>query len=78
MTRPTGYRSPEQENAMHGRNNAHVWQRVMVIYRKYKAKLTIVKSGAGSGMGTGNVLQAAQMLRVPRGTLRYKMSKYGL
>ena len=26
----------------------------------------------------GNVLQAAQMLRVPRGTLRYKMAKYGL
>lgn len=50
----------------------------MVIYRKCKAKLTIVKSGAGSGMGTGNVLQAAQMLRTPRGTLRYKMSKYGL
>jgi two-component system response regulator AtoC len=26
----------------------------------------------------GNVLQAAQMLQVPRGTLRYKMAKYGL
>jgi DNA-binding NtrC family response regulator len=26
----------------------------------------------------GNVLQAAQNLRVPRGTLRYKMAKYGL
>ncbi len=26
----------------------------------------------------GNVLQAAQMLKVPRGTLRYKMEKYGL
>jgi DNA-binding NtrC family response regulator len=26
----------------------------------------------------GNVLQAAQMLKVPRGTLRYKMSKHGL
>jgi two-component system response regulator AtoC len=26
----------------------------------------------------GNVLQAAQLLKVPRGTLRYKMAKYGL
>jgi DNA-binding NtrC family response regulator len=26
----------------------------------------------------GNVLQAAQILKVPRGTLRYKMAKYGL
>ncbi|HEY5976022.1 MAG TPA: sigma-54 dependent transcriptional regulator [Geobacteraceae bacterium] len=26
----------------------------------------------------GNVLQAAQLLQVPRGTLRYKMGKYGL
>jgi DNA-binding NtrC family response regulator len=26
----------------------------------------------------GNVLQASQMLQVPRGTLRYKMGKYGL
>jgi transcriptional regulator with PAS, ATPase and Fis domain len=26
----------------------------------------------------GNVLQAAQILMVPRGTLRYKMTKYGL
>jgi len=25
-----------------------------------------------------NVLQAAQLLQVPRGTLRYKMAKYGL
>src|SRR6266702_2349404 len=30
-----------------------------------------------SGTG-GNVLQAAQLLKVPRGTLRYKMAKYGL
>ena len=29
---------------------------------------------AGTG---GNVLQAAQLLKVPRGTLRYKMAKYG-
>ena len=27
---------------------------------------------------SGNVLQAAQVLKVPRGTLRYKMAKYGL
>jgi two-component system, NtrC family, response regulator AtoC len=26
----------------------------------------------------GNVLQAAQILKVPRGTLRYKMAKYGM
>lgn len=26
----------------------------------------------------GNILQAAQLLQVPRGTLRYKMGKYGL
>ena len=26
----------------------------------------------------GNVLQAAQLLKIPRGTLRYKMEKYGL
>ncbi len=26
----------------------------------------------------GNVLQAAQILKIPRGTLRYKMAKYGL
>lgn len=34
-------------------------------------------SAALSGTG-GNVLQAAAILKVPRGTLRYKMSKYGL
>jgi DNA-binding NtrC family response regulator len=27
---------------------------------------------------SGNVLQTAQLLKVPRGTLRYKMAKYGL
>ena len=32
---------------------------------------------AVTGTG-GNVLQAAQILKVPRGTLRYKMAKYGL
>jgi DNA-binding NtrC family response regulator len=26
----------------------------------------------------GNVLQTANILRIPRGTLRYKMDKYGL
>jgi DNA-binding NtrC family response regulator len=26
----------------------------------------------------GNVLQTAHMLKIPRGTLRYKMDKYGL
>ena len=26
----------------------------------------------------GNVLQAAALLKIPRGTLRYKMSKYHL
>ena len=26
----------------------------------------------------GNVLQTANMLKIPRGTLRYKMDKYGL
>jgi two-component system response regulator AtoC len=34
-------------------------------------------SAALTGTG-GNVLQAAQILKVPRGTLRYKMAKYGL
>jgi DNA-binding NtrC family response regulator len=38
-------------------------------------KSLIVAALTGTG---GNVLQAAQILKVPRGTLRYKMSKYGL
>ncbi|HEY6873866.1 MAG TPA: sigma-54 dependent transcriptional regulator [Geobacteraceae bacterium] len=37
---------------------------------------TLIRAAlAGTG---GNVLQAAQILKVPRGTLRYKMAKYGL
>ena len=38
-------------------------------------KALIEAALAGTG---GNVLQAAQILKVPRGTLRYKMAKYGL
>ena len=38
-----------------------------------KGLITAALSGAN-----GNVLQAAQRLRIPRGTLRYKMEKYGL
>jgi len=38
-------------------------------------KTLIQAALAGTG---GNVLQAAQLLKVPRGTLRYKMAKYGL
>ena len=38
-------------------------------------KTLIQAALAGTG---GNVLQAAQILKVPRGTLRYKMAKYGL
>jgi two-component system, NtrC family, response regulator AtoC len=38
-------------------------------------KSLIMAALTGTG---GNVLQAAQILKVPRGTLRYKMSKYGL
>ena len=37
-------------------------------------KSLIMAALTGTG---GNVLQAAQILKVPRGTLRYKMSKYG-
>ena len=33
---------------------------------------------AALGGANGNVLQAAQRLKIPRGTLRYKMEKYGL
>ena len=41
---------------------------------------TLEKSLITAALGTahGNVLQAAQLLKIPRGTLRYKMEKYGL
>jgi two-component system, NtrC family, response regulator AtoC len=41
------------------------------IYEKQLIRSALEKTA-------GNVLQAAQMLQVPRGTLRYKMAKYGL
>jgi transcriptional regulator with PAS, ATPase and Fis domain len=37
---------------------------------------TLITSALGKA--AGNVLQAAQLLKIPRGTLRYKMEKYGL
>ena len=40
-------------------------------YEKSLIRLALEKTG-------GNVLQAAQLLKVPRGTLRYKMTKLGL
>ncbi len=40
-------------------------------YERSLIKAAIAKTG-------GNVLQAAQLLMVPRGTLRYKMTKHGL
>jgi two-component system, NtrC family, response regulator AtoC len=41
------------------------------IYEKQLIRSALEKTA-------GNVLQAAQILQVPRGTLRYKMAKYGL
>ncbi|HLO25477.1 MAG TPA: sigma-54 dependent transcriptional regulator, partial [Geobacteraceae bacterium] len=41
------------------------------IYEKKLIRSALERTG-------GNVLQAAQILQVPRGTLRYKMAKYGL
>jgi two-component system response regulator AtoC len=41
------------------------------IYEKQLIRSALEKT-------SGNVLQAAQILQVPRGTLRYKMAKYGL
>ena len=41
--------------------------------RSEKALIEAALAGTG-----GNVLQTAQILKVPRGTLRYKMAKYGL
>jgi DNA-binding NtrC family response regulator len=46
-------------------------EEALEIYEKKLIRSALERTG-------GNVLQAAQMLQVPRGTLRYKMAKYGL
>ena len=56
---------PEREAADAGLEEA------LAVYEKSLIRSALERTG-------GNVLQAAQALKVPRGTLRYKMAKYGL